>query len=81
MELRGYVWDAETIAITVCGSPYAYVAQDSCVVPLRLSDFGQTSLDDVLLWAVDRVGGPVFILPANPRPDGPRPPLDPPRPG
>ncbi len=81
MALRGYVWDAGSAAVTVCGSPLAYVSQDSCVVPLRLPDFGQTSLDEVLLWAIDKLGGPVVILPADPRTSGPRPPLDPPRPG
>jgi hypothetical protein len=79
MELKGYVLDSDGKP-SLCGSPIAHVTEDSCVVTLSVTTFGHRTIEDVLLWGVDKLGGPIFILPADPRPGGPRPPVDPPKP-
>jgi hypothetical protein len=66
----GLQWNSEGGSRLVCGSPSAHVAEDSCVVPLKIQPSTQHDVKTVLLWGLDHFGGPVFILPADP-PGGP----------
>jgi hypothetical protein len=81
LALLGLTWDPTHGTAVVCGSPYAFIAQDSCVAEMTVPTFGRPDVETVVLWAFDKLGGPVFILPGNPPGGGPRPPYDPPGPG
>jgi hypothetical protein len=61
----------------LCNDPQALVTGDSCIVPLEVDDFGQPDVGEVIAMALDRFGGPIFVLPKpNPPPHpggGPQP--------
>jgi hypothetical protein len=57
----------------VCGSPYAYVTEDSCLVSVTVYDIETRSVASVLLVARDKLGGPVWVFPASPPPGSPLP--------
>lgn len=68
----------------ICRDPRAHVDPDSgaCIVTLEAknpSGAGQPSVQELIVWALDRLGGPIVVLPRVPKPE-PRPGTDP-RPG
>lgn len=66
----------------ICLNPKAMVNPDSgvCVATLEVSKFGQTDINQVIVLALDKIGGPIVVLPHTPRPPSPRPGPEP-RPG
>ncbi len=68
-------------AFDVCRSPFALIDPESnaCATPLKVRDLGG-GIEDVILFGLNHLGGPIFVLPANPRPSGWNPKPEP-RPG
>lgn len=67
----GHVWRTEEGNPIVCGSPLAIVTEESCAVPLTVPAPERADVRTILLVALDRLGGPVLVLPADPPPGWP----------
>jgi hypothetical protein len=68
-------------SLDICSDPVAYVDPENgaCITTLTLPDMG-TDVQEIIVFALNKFGGPVIVLPTNPKPIGwsPRPE---PRPG
>jgi hypothetical protein len=67
----------------ICRDPRAYVdpGSEACLVTLEVgTPFEQQGLKELIVWALDRLGGPIVVLPYNPDPL-PVPPGPQPQPG
>jgi len=62
----------------VCNDPHALITPDAdvCAVTFHVSKtWGETDIQDILILALNKLGGPIFVLPRNPEPPpGPAPP-------
>jgi hypothetical protein len=68
--LRGYVHDAGD----PCGDPRAMPGQDQCAPVLTVTTFGRTTMEDIVRIGIEKLGGPVFVVPLTPPgPIGPGP--------
>jgi len=66
----------------VCSDPHAYVDPDGAGCMLEVvvgEEFGKIDINEIIIIAMDRLGGPLVVLP-NRNPTGPKPGGDP-RPG
>jgi hypothetical protein len=63
----------------VCSDPEALVdpEQNACVGTLEVSTFGQASVQEIIFIGLDKIGGPIVVLPPPPLPGDPRDPRDP----
>lgn len=53
----------------ICSDPFAYVEGGFCYVPMEVrTPFKRASLQEIVVWALDRFGGPIVVLPLPPRP-------------
>lgn len=62
----------------VCNDPQAYINPDSneCTATFEVKPFGQPDIQQILVWGMNKLGGPIIVLPPrNPRPPqtGPQP--------
>jgi hypothetical protein len=75
---------AEGNSDDICRDPRAYVdpSAGECIAVLQVkSPAGGQTVDELLVWARDKFGGPIFVLPRVPKPKEPNPPGPQPRPG
>ena len=65
----------------VCRDPRAIVNPDSdvCIRTLEVKPFGQPGIQELIVLALDKIGGPIVVLPLGPKPPHPGGPQ--PRPG
>ena len=58
----------------ICTDPQAMVDPDAgtCLVPLEVTSFGRPDIRHILVWGMDKFGGPIVVLP-NKSPTPPRP--------
>lgn len=69
--VRGYV---HGVSGDPCGDPRAMPGQDQCAPVLTVATFGHASLEEILLTGLEKLGGPVFVIPLTPPgPIGPGP--------
>ncbi len=54
----------------ICRSPFAYLDPDSgaCAATMKIDNFGKPDSKAILLWALDKLGGPIFVIPSSPPP-------------
>lgn len=66
----------------VCSNTEAYVdpEQNACVGSLEVDSFGRTSIREIIFIALDKIGGPIVVLPPPPPPGAPGGPSPEPRP-
>lgn len=60
----------------ICSDPKAYVdpASNACIVEMKVDNFGRPDLASIILMGLDKIGGPIFVLPRrNPPPPRPGP--------
>ena len=65
----------------VCNDPAAYVDPDNndCVATFEIQAFGEINLQQIAVWGLNKLGGPIFVLPprgsdlTTPKPPGPGP--------
>ena len=64
----------------ICGNPYAQTDPDNdeCSNVTIGKQFGEINIQEVIVVGLNKLGGPIFVIPKNPKP--PRPGADP-RPG
>lgn len=57
----------------VCSNTQAYVdpEQNACVGTLEVDTFGHTSIQEIIFLALDKIGGPIVVLPPPPPPGAP----------
>ncbi|MBX3258552.1 MAG: hypothetical protein KF782_02460 [Labilithrix sp.] len=57
----------------ICNDPEAYVdpGQATCYGTFRIPDLGQPGFEEIVLLALERFGGPIFVRPPPPPPRGP----------
>lgn len=62
----------------ICSSPYAYIDPNSeeCSTVTIGKQFGQIDIQGLIVIALDKLGGPIVVIPTNPNPP-PRPGTDP----
>jgi hypothetical protein len=61
----------------ICSNPRAYVdpASGACIAPIELAPIGP-DLNEIIVVALDKIGGPIVVLPRDPSPS-PKPGPDP----
>ena len=66
----------------VCSNTEAYVdpEQNACVGTLEVDSFGSTSIQEIIFIALEKIGGPIVVLPPPPPPGAPGGPSPEPRP-
>jgi hypothetical protein len=66
----------------LCGDPRAMVNPDSpdCMIAVKVGSFGP-DINQILIWAMNKLGGPIVVLPATNPPPEPGTPRPEPRPG
>jgi len=76
----GYVLTPE--GFDMCSNPVAYIDPDSgaCVGTLTLPKMGP-DIQEIIVFALNKIGGPIFVLPLDPKPPGGWSPRPEPRPG
>lgn len=65
----------------VCNDPKAYINPDNndCMATLQVDTFGRVNVQEIIVYGLNKIGGPIFVLPSrNPPPPQPGPQ---PRPG
>lgn len=65
----------------ICNDPKAYTNPDNndCIATLQVDRFGQPDIQQIIVYGLNKIGGPIFVLPPrNPPPPRPGPE---PRPG
>ena len=65
----------------ICGNPYARTdpASDECSTVTIGKQFGEIDIQEIIIVALNKLGGPIVVIPKDPNPS-PRPGPDP-RPG
>jgi hypothetical protein len=65
----------------ICKDPAAYIDPHSeeCAAPIEIKPFGQPDLRQLMVWGLNKLGGPVVVLPprGDTKPPSPRPSPDP----
>jgi hypothetical protein len=70
----------------LCSDPRVHIDPESgaCAGTLELPDFGTPDIDKIIVFGLNKLGGPVFVLPKDPQPTGwtpyPKPTTAPPPP-
>jgi hypothetical protein len=67
---------AEGDSTDICSDPRAYVdpSGGECITVLQVRNpAGERTLDELLVWARSKFGGPIVVLPRVPQPKGPVP--------
>ena len=62
----------------ICNNPIALVDPESpeCLGTVRVQQFGQPNIQEILVWALNKLGGPMVFIPIHhppPHPGGPDP--------
>jgi hypothetical protein len=74
-----YLHDSQPTGCTPAPDTYIEPGSDMCVVAIEVKQFGEPDAHKLLVWGLNRLGGPVVVLPAK-DPTPPRPGPEP-RPG